>query len=164
MMWTLTHRADRLAAQIADRHYNRQKIGSAQFVPPGRCKVLVTANYDALWVSSWPFAEYVKHAWAGAWVNSLFRNESDYLSSDLIREAIAVTRGLWPDVPDLGMITFVDMRYIRSANPGYCYKCAGFRQVGHTVGGLVALQLRPGAMPKPAEPAELQLRLLEFAS
>ncbi len=38
--WRLSNRADRDCLPLADRHYNRQKIGSPQFVPPGRCCVL----------------------------------------------------------------------------------------------------------------------------
>src|SRR5258706_11098515 len=100
MLWQLSYRADPLARQIADRHYNRQAVGSRQFVPPGRCVVLTTPDStpDAgcLWVTSWPFAEYVQHAWAGAWVCSAFRNELPdvYLSSDLILEAVAATRAV----------------------------------------------------------------------
>ncbi len=66
MLWHLSHRADQWAVAIADRHYNRQKPGTPQFVPPGRCVVLLTPDADAFWVSSWPFAEYVRHEWAGA--------------------------------------------------------------------------------------------------
>lgn len=72
--WQPSNRADPRAAAIADRHYNRQKIGAPQFVPPGRCMVL-RHDDDALWVTSWPFAEYVQHAWPGAWMNSCFRKE-----------------------------------------------------------------------------------------
>jgi hypothetical protein len=162
MHWRLSHRAEPAAVAIADRHYNRQKPGTPQFVPPGRCIVLLTEDERALWVTSWPFAEYTKHEWAGAWVNSLFRNESDYLSSDLIREAIAVTRHYW-QAPELGIITFVDASKIRSTNPGYCYKRAGFRNVGRTKGGLVALQLVPEAMPEPEPPVVYQLALFTGA-
>lgn len=56
MNWTISHRFDPLAVAIADRHYNRQKPGTPQFVPPGRCLVLLGG--EALWVTSWPFAEY----------------------------------------------------------------------------------------------------------
>ena len=65
MIWEISHRADRDARVIADRHYNRQSVGAANFVPPGRCLVLKSANRDAFWVTSWPYAQYVKHAWAG---------------------------------------------------------------------------------------------------
>lgn len=156
MRWRESHRFDARALPLADRHYNRQKIGSPQFVPPGRCVVLLTEEADALWCTSWPFAEYVKHAWAGAWVNSLFRNESTHLSSDLIREAIAVTRNKWQP-PDLGIVTFVDPSQVKSVNPGYCYLRAGFRRVGATKGGLVALQMLPHRMPTPESAESNQL-------
>lgn len=154
MKWCASHRADPEAVRIADRHYNRQKIGTPQFVPPGRCIVLLTACERALWVTSWPFAEYTKHAWAGAWVNSCFRNEGAGLSSELIREAIAVTRWHWPDVPVLGMVTFVDPdKTRRKRDPGRCYRRAGFRHVGETKGGLVTLQILPERMPNACEPS-----------
>jgi hypothetical protein len=150
--WHLSYRADPRAVPIADRHYNRQHVGSPQFVPPGRCLVLLTESADALWVTSFPFAKYVKHAWAGAWINSMFRNESSVLSSDLIREAVAITRTRW-EVPELGMVTFVDSSKVRrKRDPGRCYRRAGFRVVGHTRGGLLALQLLPAEMPEPIEP------------
>ena len=157
--WLRSHRFDPRALPLADRHYNRQKIGSPQFVPPGRCVVLLTSDADALWVTSWPFAAYVRHAWPGAWVNSLFRNESSVLSSELIREAVAVTRGVFGEPPALGMVTFVDAaKTRRKRDPGRCYRKAGFRHVGETKGGLVALQLAPADMPAPLSPlGELEL-------
>lgn len=148
----MSHRADLAALVLADRHYNRQKIGSPQFVPPGRCLVLLTACERALWVTSWPFAEYVKHAWAGAWVNSLFRNEGAGLSSELIREAVAATQAHYGKPPPLGMVTFVDAdKTRRKRDPGRCYRKAGFQHVGKTKGGLVALQMLPDVMPAPKE-------------
>lgn len=149
-LWRVSHRADPVAVDIADRHYNRQKPGTPQFVPPGRCFVLLGTQGVALWVTSWPFAEYTKHAWAGAWVNSCFRNEGAGLSSDLIRSAVSATRVKWPQVPDLGMITFVDASKVRRKRyPGWCYLKAGFSHVGKTKGGLLAFQMLPNKMPKP---------------
>jgi len=153
VIWTLSHRADPRAVTIADRHYNRQKVGTPQFVPPGRCLVLLTPDADALWVTSWPFGQYVKHAWPGAWVCSCFRNESDHLSSDLIRDAVAATRWRYGDPPARGMVTFVDASKVRhKRDPGRCYLRAGFRNVGQTKGGLVALQLAVADMPEPEAP------------
>jgi hypothetical protein len=115
--------------------------------------VLLTADADALWVTSWPFAQYVRHAWAGAWMNSLFRNESPALSSELIREAVAATKATFGDPPPLGMVTFVDAsKTRRKRDPGRCYRKAGFRCVGETKGGLVALQLLPADMPDAVAP------------
>lgn len=147
--WRLSDRADPAGVVIADRHYNRQKVGSPQFVPPGRCLVLLTHDRSALWVTSWPKAEYVQHAWAGAWMNSLFRREGgDHLASDLIRWAVAHTRAKWPEVPALGMVTFVDAGKVeRKRQPGRCYIKAGFEICGKTKGGLLALQLRPEQLP-----------------
>ena len=160
MDWWMSHRADPRAVAIADRHYNRQKIGSPQFVPPGRCVVLLTADASALWVTSAPFAEYVKHAWAGAWVCSCFRNESGgrYRSSDLIRQAVAVSRYCLGEPPALGIVTFVDRRHTYSPNPGYCYQRAGWRRVGRTKSGLVALQLLPADMPDVEAPLPTALQ------
>jgi hypothetical protein len=153
--WRLSHRADVDALKLADRHYNRQKIGSPQFVPPGRCVVLLSDCGRALRVTSWPFAAYVRHAWPGAWVNSLFRNEGAGLASELIREAVAATRSIWPDVPPLGLITFVDSGKVkRKRDPGRCYLRAGFRHASPnaTKGGLLAFQMLPEDMPDPALP------------
>lgn len=158
-MWHLSHRADPVACAIADRHYNRQKVGSPQFVPPGRCVVLKTETDTgcAFWVTSWPFAEYVRHAWPGAWVCSAFRNEGAGQASDMIRQAVAATRSVWPP-PALGMITFLDRRKVRPTMVrsvptwGRTWMLAGFKHVGETAGGLMALQLLPQNMPSP-EPA-----------
>lgn len=145
--WRLSDRADPAALSLADAHYNRQKVGSPQFVPPGRCVVLLADR--ALWVTSWPFAEYVKHAWAGAWVNSCFRREAGPLASDLIAFAVAVTRAIW-EPPPLGIVSFIDASKTRKKrDPGRCYRKAGWTHVGFTAGGLWVYQQRPEEMPAP---------------
>ena len=165
MRWALSHRFDPNALPLADRHYNRRKVGSPQFVPPGRCVVLLSLDRKALWVTSWPFAEYVRHAWAGAWVNSLFRNEGAGLSSELIREAVAATLAVWPDPSKLGIITFVDAGKTRKKrDPGRCYRKAGFRHVGFTAGGLWTFQLLPDQFPAPLPAVGSQIGLFAEAS
>lgn len=162
MIWRLSHRADPLACAIADRHYNRQKVGAPQFVPPGRCMVLIaeTEFGRALWTTSWPFAEYVHHAWPGAWVCSLFRNEGAGRASDLIRQAVAATRHHFGPPPELGMVTFVDRSKTRpKRDAGHSYIIAGFRPCGETKGGLRALQMLPAKMPAPQPALGSQLRL-----
>ena len=155
MKWCLSHRADPVACQIADRHYNRQKPGTPQFVPPGSCLVLLTDCARAFWVTSWPIAEYVKHAWAGAWICSAFRSEGAGTASELILQAIAATRAHYGDPPALGMVTFIDRDMVRPimarGEPvwGWTWRKAGFREVGETKGGLLAMQLLPDAMPGP---------------
>lgn len=161
MIWRFSHRADPIARPLADRHYTRQKIGATQFVPPGRCLVLRTPEGDALWVTSWPFGIYVRHAWPGAWICSLFRNESPRLSSEMIREAVAITRGVYGEPPDLGFVSFVDACKVRhKRDPGRCFLRAGFRRVGETKGGLLVFQMLPEAMPEPIPPRAVMEAML----
>lgn len=161
MIWQVSHRADPRCCALADRHYSRQKPGSPQFVPPGRCLVLYacTPNGQAVWATSWPFAEYVKHAWAGAWVCSIFRNEGAGLSSLLIEQAVAATRWFYGDPPELGFITFVLPSAVRSSNPGYCYQRAGWRKVGAAKDGKPCFQQLPHEMPDPVAPWGVNERL-----
>ena len=158
--WWISWKADPRARVLADRHYTRHKIGAPQFVPPGRSLVLVDPG-AAYWVTSWPFTEYVRHEWAGAWQCSAFRREGgDYLASDLIRWAVAATRWRYGDPPDLGMVTFVDAGKVRhKRDPGRCFRRAGFDPIGHTASGLLALRLSPDAMPAPAIPLGVQGQL-----
>lgn len=157
MRWCFSHRADTAAAQLADRHYNRQKIGSPQFVPPGRCLVLLSDDARAFWITSWPFAEYVKHRWAGAWVCSAFRNEGCDKASSLISEALACSRYYFGDPPALGLVTFIDRDKVRPTMVrgvptwGYSYRKAGFFFDGETKGGLLAFRILPQDIPS-AEP------------
>jgi hypothetical protein len=151
MHWIASHRFDKRALPIADRHYNRRKPGSPQFVAPGKCVVLVSRSLDAVWVTSWPKAEFVQHAWPGAWINSCFRNESPILSSLLIREAISATLHKWPTPPELGLISFVNSKKVRrKRDPGRCFIRAGFKFCGMTKGGLHAFQMLPHEMPESA--------------
>lgn len=62
----------------------------------------------------------------------------------------------------LGMITFVDARKVRrKRDPGRCFRKAGFREVGATKGGLIALQLLPHEMPAPEPSRGMNLMLFE---
>lgn len=189
MRWRESWRADPAGRRIADNHYNREKVGADQFVPPGRCVVLVihdrAEQEAALWVTSWPFGEYVKHAWPGAWVCSTFRNQlrdsegrAIHRSSDLIIEALAATRFYW-EPPPQGIITFIDPdEVLHKRDPGRCYRKAGFHVSGRapakdtlrpvcicdgkpptTAGGLVALHLSPWQFPAACPPLGAQASL-----
>lgn len=162
-VWRLSHRADPTALKIADRHYSRQKPGTPQFVKPGRCVVLLTVDLQALWVTSWPFPEYVKHEWPDAWECSFFHNldSSPHVASELVEQAVAVTRFMYGEPPSQGFITTVDPTKIRSTNPGYCYKRAGWRLVGQTKDRkLPVLQLPRDEMPEPVAPIGYQEALV----
>jgi hypothetical protein len=95
----------------------------------------------------------------GALVNSLFRNESGWLSSDLITMATAHTLTEWP-APDLGIVSFVDASKIREGDiVGRCYLEAGWKPAGFTKGGLHVFQQTPGDMPAPRRIPSGQLEL-----
>jgi hypothetical protein len=155
--WCASHRADPAAARLADRHYNRQKIGSPQFAPTGSCAVFVTLCGRAFWITSAPFAEWVKHAWAGAWVCSAFRSEGAGVASDLIKTAVAASLAHYGDAPPLGMVSFIDRRKVRPimvrGEPtwGWTWRKAGFVYAGETKGGLMVMQLHPCDMPLPLQ-------------
>ncbi len=156
--WCMSHRADIASRRLADRHYNRQKIGTPQFAPTGSCAVFLTDCGRGFWVTSYPFAEWVRHAWAGAWVCSAFRSEGAGVASHLIRQAVAATVAFYGEPPAPGMVTFVDRKKVTPTLVhgekvwGYCYRKAGFIDAGETKSGKLALQLLPHAMP-PAFPA-----------
>lgn len=69
------------------------------------------------------------------WDNPYFRNESGIQSSLLIREALAITLYLWPDMElcEDGFHSFVNAKYVRPIKRrgewfyGYCFYAAGFR-------------------------------------
>ncbi len=160
MYWYRSWRFDPRALPLADRHYNRQKVGSPQFAPPGRCLVLLSHNADALWITSWP--KYSQHEWEGAWVCSCFRKEGLpwVKASQLITEAVAATRANWGEPPPLGMITFIDRDKIRpKRDPGRCYIKAGWRVCGETKKRKrLVLQLLPEQMPPAKVALESQRR------
>lgn len=174
MRWHRTWRADPRAAAIADRHYSRKRPGTAQFAPPGRCFVLVTAAADALWVTTWQRPEYTEHGLGDVWLCTIFRNEGAGLSSELIREALAATRAAWGDPPadgppacDVcgkagGTFTFIDTRKVRrKRDPGRCFIRAGFHRLDRLTKdrGLVILHLPPAEHPVAAEALGSQLAL-----
>jgi hypothetical protein len=148
MIWTLAHRADKECNALAKEHYTCQSPDSNQFMPPGSCMVLKVSPRLAVWGTSYPKAEFVRHAWAGAWVCSIFRKTKGVgLASEMIREAVAATRWFYGEPPALGMITFIDTSKVEPIRRhgkdvwGYTYIKAGFKHVGHTAGGLMAFQL-----------------------
>ncbi len=140
--WYITTKGDQRARRLADRHYSRQSVGNIQFTAPGNNIVLIIPSRygsaaDALWVSQRvdPSANLPQPRADGmdCWNNSYFRNETGIRSSDLIREAVAITKHIWGDVPKHGLHTFVDPTKVQgvkvrgSTVHGFCFMKAGFR-------------------------------------
>jgi hypothetical protein len=81
------------------------------------------------------------------------------LASEMIRQAVAATRWKWPNVPELGMITFVNPTKVRhKRDPGRCFLRAGFKREGTTrQNGLTVLRLAPEDMPEAEAPLLAEL-------
>ena len=88
-----------------------------------RTLVLRTLDLTAGWISA--YTEYPDDG-VDAWRCTMFRNEGPALSSELIREAMAVTARQWPPPTGGGWLTYVDAAKVASTNPGYCFKQAGW--------------------------------------
>ena len=62
----------------------------------------------------------------------IFRNLDAGLSSDLIRNATEETYRQWiiryGELPPERLRTEIGVREVKSANPGYCYMCAGWEK------------------------------------
>lgn len=161
VVWEMSWRYDPVVARLADRHYSRLRPGTPGFVGSGRPLVLRTKDGGAGWVSFWQ--PNPTHRWKKSWNNSLFRNETSIRASDLIRQAVAITRYCWGEPPEDGFITFVDPNRVRSkSNPGHSYVIAGWRNVGKTPRGLLVFQLSRDRFPDPVVPLNYQSNL-EFA-
>lgn len=134
---------------LADRHYSRRTIGARQFLYSGRKLVLRDARGDVLW--AWIFPDPAMRMDGQTGYNcAIFRNESSRRSSDIILEAERFAIEKW----GVGRgYTYVDPARIKSVNPGYCYKVAGWRQVGFSKSGQVLLVKDPITGTAPDRPA-----------
>jgi hypothetical protein len=100
---------------------------------------LLTAKYDALFV----WRKFLNASGEHGVNCAVFRNESNILSSKLIIEAMEIAWNRWPSER---LYTYVNPKKIRSGNPGYCFKVAGWKNCGKTKGGLVILEAKPRAI------------------
>lgn len=136
-LWWITKDGDEVCRKFYDRHYSKRNYRDGRepklFCGPGEKIVLRTWEGDALWV--W---RRFRDDSGQAGVNcAVFRNESRYQSSELIRQADAIADLCWPG---LRHYTYVNAGRVRSTNPGCCFKKAGWRVSGKTKGGLVILE------------------------
>ena len=135
--WWKTRDGDATARALFRRHYSYRPYRDGRnpklFCGPGEKLVLLTETADALFV--W---RKFRSMDTQVGVNcAVFRNEGPLLSSMLILEAEKVARSRWGRTR---LYTYVDPTRVRSDNPGYCFKCAGYRTVGRTsVNGLLIL-------------------------
>jgi hypothetical protein len=144
MMWRVTTKFDLAACRLADRHYSRRKIGAPQFMPPGQTLVLITPEQDAVfgWWRPHPDSGLASMNGLDGWTCTIFRNEGSKRSSELILAAEAELLTRYSTGPD-GLLTYVLDRKVRSTNPGYCFKAAGWRRIGRSADGRKTLLQKP---------------------
>lgn len=135
--WERVTKFDPRACALADRHYSRRKVGSPQFMPPGQTIVLLTPDAAAVWGWWRPHPTSGIRAMNGldGWTCTIFRNESSARSSDLILAAEQALLDSGHTIGTDGMLTYVFDRKVASANPGYCFKMAGWQAVGRSADG-----------------------------
>lgn len=144
--WTVSHKYDPQGAALADRHCSRRKVGSPQFMPPGQTLVLVRPGAVFGWWRPHPLSGLQAMNGLDGWTCTIFRNESSELSSLLVLQAERALSesgaGCGPD----GMLTYVFDRKIKSVNPGYCFKRAGWHVRGRSARGDKTLLTKPFAL------------------
>lgn len=134
--WLITDKGDQDVRLLADNHYSRRTPGSRQFCRNGQNLVFVTGALDAAWVTFRPTPGVAKRRdGLDAWECSLFRNTGPALSSDMILEAVELSLALWGEWPEHGLITYVKPSAVKSVNPGFCFKMAGWVRCGESADG-----------------------------
>jgi hypothetical protein len=175
--WQRVHHSDPRALEMADRHYSRQSPGTPEFTPSGHKIVLMHFLDDstpaALWASHRPApGKAVRADGLDAWACTMFRVEHrTVLASELIREAVAITRALWQPLPTDGFYTTIDPRKVAPIKRrgecvwGYCYIKAGWRLRAERTKdkNLIVLTL-PLSELEQIEPIEAQLVLPPFGT
>lgn len=143
--WQRVTKFDPRTAALADRHYSRRKIGSPQFMPPGQTVILLGADDAAVfgWWRPDPSSGIKAMNGLDGWTCTIFRNEGARRSSDLILLAeIALVQTGHTCGPS-GFITYVWDKKIRSSNPGYCFKQAGYVRTGRSADNRKTLLQKP---------------------
>jgi hypothetical protein len=138
--WIVSRDGDDTARSIFNRHYSRRRYADGRapkiFVGPGEKMVLLTPCARALFV----WRKFISDDGQQGVSCAIFRNEGAGLASELIRAAEALAWARWPGER---FYTYVNPRRVRSANPGCCFKKAGWRRCGLSRGGLIIFERLP---------------------
>ena len=133
--WKIVSKGNMGLVGLADRHYTRQTPGSNQCCRPGVNLCLMHSSGKAAWIVWRPIPCVGRMDNLEAWECTLFRNESNLLSSSLIESAVEVTHRQWGWPPRDGLITSVGIeetakRRGKANQPGHCFIMAGWSPVG----------------------------------
>lgn len=131
--WVSVLDGDTQALDLFKRHYSfeygRKNRKSNRFVGVGSPLVLVLDDYKAgfVWLNQSSRDDNQNGLYCAK-----FRNESPILSSELILDAEFLALQYWPETKRF--FTFVNPLSIKSPNPGYCFKCAGWNSMRFVTG------------------------------
>lgn len=132
LYWVRVNDGNETAFRIFQRHYSFRKWrirsgkNGKRIIGPGETILLLGKDAKALF--AWKKQKYSQDGQTG--INCcIFRNEGNMQSSKLILQAEQIAWQRWPGER---LFTYVNQKKIRSTNPGYCYKMAGWKFVGIT--------------------------------
>lgn len=134
--WYAVKDGDPRAYALMRRHYSFQPYTDGRrqnlsyrnrylFAGPGEKMVLMTVDCQALFV----WRKFIDKSGQDGVNCAVFRNEGPHLSSELILEAEQLAWQRWPNER---LYTYVNAQEVESDNPGYCFKCAGWKFSGYT--------------------------------
>ena len=136
-VWWVTKDGDLDCLELYERHYSCYHYADGRkrklFIGPGEKLVLRTDAGDAMFA----WRKFIDDSGQQGVNCAVFRNESSYRSSDLIRQADAIADCIWPGCRHY---TFVKAEAVKSRNPGFCFKAAGWELCGKTKSGLLILE------------------------
>ena|SRR5436190_942412 len=130
MYWVKVQDGNEIAFDIFTRHYTfrkwrpRKGLNGKRMAGPGETIVLIGKDHKALFI--WKKQKYSQDGQTG--INcAVFRNESEFLSSELLMQAETIAAARWPGER---LFTYVNATKIKSTNPGYCFKVCGWQKIG----------------------------------
>ena len=130
-VWWLTKDGDKDCLELYERHYSAYQYADGRkrklFAGPGEKIVLRTEAGDAMFV----WRRFIDGSGECGINCAVFRNESAYRSSDLIRQADAIADKIWSCRRHY---TYVSAERIESDNPGFCFLKAGWRRLRRRTG------------------------------
>jgi hypothetical protein len=130
MYWREVSKCDKSAIAFVQPHYSIATPNAQELGPPGVKLVLMGTDNKAVWGSHRP-APWAKRTHGVKRMDGfeghscfIFRNDGGPLSSEIIRQAVAITAMEWNLAP---FITYVAIDKVkRKRDPGRCFKRAGF--------------------------------------
>lgn len=139
--WIGIRDGDPRAIALYRRHYSyiqRKRCRPSRLVGGSAHILLLTVDGLAVfgWLERLREEVFTNESAERGILNTIFRNEGPVQSSDLIREAEELAWGRWPGQR---LFTYVWDIKVRSPNPGYSYKSAGWHPCGRNKDGRLTI-------------------------